>query len=136
LKTCDADIRVATKFGRAGNAYTDKYTKDILRQTVEGSLKRLGVDSLDLLQLHCIPPQYLKDGDVFDWLRELKREGLIKHFGASVETVEEGLVDRKSTRLNSSHVKISYAVFCLKKKKKKDWKQGTAARKRPKRTKT
>lgn len=92
LKTCDADIRVATKFGRAGNAYPDKYTKDILRQTVEGSLKRLGVDSLDLLQLHCIPPQYLKDGDVFDWLRELKREGLIKHFGASVETVEEGLV--------------------------------------------
>src|SRR5690606_31042412 len=30
----------------------------------------------------------------------------------------EGLLDRKSTRLNSSHVKISYAVFCLKKKKK------------------
>src|SRR5690349_22128175 len=30
------------------------------------------------------------------------------------------LEDRKSTRLNSSHVEISYAVFCLKKKKKKD----------------
>src|SRR3989442_4959884 len=29
--------------------------------------------------------------------------------------------DRKSTRLNSSHVRISYAVFCLKKKKKKGW---------------
>src|SRR5436309_8466780 len=31
---------------------------------------------------------------------------------------EQRLLDRKSTRLNSSHVKISYAVFCLKKKKK------------------
>src|SRR5690606_40936840 len=31
---------------------------------------------------------------------------------------EEGIRDRKSTRLNSSHVKISYAVFCLKKKKR------------------
>src|SRR5207302_4225307 len=30
------------------------------------------------------------------------------------------LSDRKSTRLNSSHVKISYAVFCMKKKKKED----------------
>src|SRR5437868_11445904 len=35
-------------------------------------------------------------------------------------TVVDGEVDRKSTRLNSSHVSISYAVFCLKKKKKKD----------------
>ncbi|MBD0835135.1 aldo/keto reductase [Aestuariibaculum suncheonense] len=92
LKTCETPVRVATKFGRAGNAYPDKYTKDILRQTVEGSLDRLGVDSLDLLQLHCIPTQYLKDGEVFGWLRDLQQEGLIKHFGASVETVEEGLI--------------------------------------------
>src|SRR5690606_41840710 len=35
----------------------------------------------------------------------------------SVQDVEEGTSDRKSTRLNSSHVKISYAVFCLKKKR-------------------
>src|SRR3989442_11248484 len=33
---------------------------------------------------------------------------------------EAVLLDRKSTRLNSSHVRISYAVFCLKKKKKKN----------------
>src|SRR5690606_39583457 len=37
----------------------------------------------------------------------------------TVPTHKEGRIDRKSTRLNSSHVKISYAVFCLKKKKKK-----------------
>ncbi len=92
LKTCDAPIRVATKFGRAASAFPDKYSKAILRQTVEGSLERLGVESLDLLQLHCIPTAYLKDGDIFDWLRELQNEGLIKHFGASVETVEEGLI--------------------------------------------
>lgn len=92
LKSCDVPIRVATKFGRAGNAYPDKYTKDVLRKTVEGSLERLGTDSLDLLQLHCIPTPYLKDGEVFNWLRDLKSEGLIKHFGASVETVEEGLI--------------------------------------------
>src|SRR5436305_15041871 len=44
--------------------------------------------------------------------------------GNAVEAInpgasEPGLIDRKSTRLNSSHVRISYAVFCLKKKKKK-----------------
>ncbi|WP_111307523.1 aldo/keto reductase [Confluentibacter sediminis] len=104
LKTCDAPIRVATKFGRAGNAYPDKYTKDILRKSVEGSLQRLGVDSLDLLQLHCIPTPSLKDGDVFDWLRELQEEGLIRHFGASVETVEEGLICMQQEGLLSLQV--------------------------------
>ncbi|KJD34534.1 aldo/keto reductase [Tamlana nanhaiensis] len=92
LKTCDTPIRVATKFGRAANSYPDKYSKAILRQTVEESIARLGVASLDLLQLHCIPTEYLKDGAIFNWLRELQQEGLIKHFGASVETVEEGLI--------------------------------------------
>src|SRR3989442_4442228 len=38
---------------------------------------------------------------------------------AFVDRVEVGIIDRKSTRLNSSHVRISYAVFCLKKKKDK-----------------
>ena len=104
LKNCDKPIRVATKFGRSGNAYPDKYTKDVLRETVEGSLQRLGMDSLDLLQLHCIPTQYLKDGDVFDWLRDLQHEGLIKHFGASVETVEEGLICMQQEGLLSLQV--------------------------------
>src|SRR2546430_3477645 len=36
---------------------------------------------------------------------------------AEIETVEDFVLDRKSTRLNSSHSQISYAVFCLKKKK-------------------
>lgn len=92
LKTTDTEIKVATKFGRAANSYPDKYSKSVLKQSIEESLKRLGFDALDLLQLHCIPTPYLKDGAIFDWLRELKQVGLIKHFGASVETVEEGLI--------------------------------------------
>src|SRR6266496_6231233 len=43
--------------------------------------------------------------------------------------------DRKSTRLNSSHVEISYAVFCLKKKKKKDWNDMKKKKKKTKKTK-
>src|SRR5690606_22547330 len=40
--------------------------------------------------------------------------------GHGTEATEDGGLDRKSTRLNSSHVKISYAVFCLKKKTKQE----------------
>ncbi len=53
---------------------------------------RLGVAALDCLQLHCIPIDELRKGDVFDWLRALKSDGAICEFGASVESVEEGLL--------------------------------------------
>src|SRR2546430_8336442 len=43
---------------------------------------------------------------------------LVFHFFGALAEFERDLIDRKSTRLNSSHSQISYAVFCLKKKKK------------------
>src|SRR5690242_20891212 len=57
-----------------------------------------------------IPAGSYVDGEV----TEVKRPGKVHG------TAELGIRDRKSTRLNSSHMSISYAVFCLKKKKKKD----------------
>ncbi|MFH1499651.1 MAG: aldo/keto reductase [Verrucomicrobiota bacterium] len=86
------DIFVATKLGRTGDLYPDKYTAAGLRAATEASLKRLGVDSLDLTQLHCVPTAELRRGDVFASLRALKTEGKIRQFGASVESVEEGLI--------------------------------------------
>jgi len=87
----DAGLTVATKLGRAG-IYPDGYTRASLREATERSIERLGVDSLDLTQLHCVPTDVLRQGHVFDWLRELQQEGLIKHWGASVESVEEGMI--------------------------------------------
>jgi len=92
LKECGSPVVVATKFGRGDGVYPDNYSENILLQSIEASLKRLGTDTIDLLQLHCIPTEVLRQGDVFDWLRRAKQNGLIKHFGASVETVEEGLI--------------------------------------------
>ncbi|MBC8207336.1 MAG: aldo/keto reductase [Kiritimatiellales bacterium] len=92
LKQCALPITVATKFGRGGDVYPDKYTEEALRRSVAASARRLGVEMIDLLQLHCIPIEVLRAGDVFTWLRRLKQDGLIKNFGASVETVEEALI--------------------------------------------
>lgn len=82
---------IVTKVGRSGELYPDKYTRDRVRASLEGSLKRIGGEALDLVQLHCVPFELLKQGEVFGWLDEFKSEGLIRHCGASVETVEEGL---------------------------------------------
>ena len=92
LSARGADAVVATKYGRGPEAYPDKYTEAGLREAIDASRRRLRVETIDLLQLHCIPVSVLREGKVFDWLRGAQSDGLIRHFGASVETVEEGMI--------------------------------------------
>jgi len=92
LKQHRGNFFVATKLGRMSDLYPDKYTEAGVRAATDASLKRLGVDSLDLTQLHCIPPQVLQRGEIFDWLRKLQRDGKIKQFGTSVESMDEAKV--------------------------------------------
>jgi aryl-alcohol dehydrogenase-like predicted oxidoreductase len=99
----DTDIVVATKLGRAG-IYPDGYTRASLREATQRSLERLQVDALDLTQLHCVPTDVLRQGHVFDWLRELQQEGLVKRWGASVESVEEGMICLAQDGLTSLQV--------------------------------
>jgi aryl-alcohol dehydrogenase-like predicted oxidoreductase len=109
LKTTKADIKVATKFGRGSDVFPNNYSEKALKESVNASLKRLNVDKIDLLQLHCIPTEELQKGNIFDWLRSLKQEGKIVHFGASVESVEQGLVCLKQEGLQS--LQVIYNIF-------------------------
>ena len=85
-------IYIASKFCRAGDLNDpDNYSEKTVRQYLEATLKRIQRDSLDLYQIHCPPFEVLKDGRVFEVLDQLKAEGKIRHYGVSVETVEEGL---------------------------------------------
>lgn len=83
---------VATKVGRNSELFPDQYTRTKVRESLEGSAKRLGVSTIDLAQLHCVPTEVLENGDIFNWMDDLKKEGLIRHWGASVETLEEALI--------------------------------------------
>lgn len=86
------DNYVATKFCRAGDIHDlSTYSEESVRQYCESSLKRLKRERIDLYQIHCPPLSILKDGHVFEVLDKLKTEGKIRHYGVSVETVEEGL---------------------------------------------
>ncbi|MGC4042542.1 MAG: aldo/keto reductase [Armatimonas sp.] len=98
-----AGVFVATKLGRTG-PWAETLTPQAIRTATEQSLKNLGVDTLDLTQLHCIPTETLRIGEVFDTLQELKAEGKIRHFGASVETVEEGQICLTQPGLSSLQV--------------------------------
>ncbi len=83
--------RVASKVGRDAALYPDGYTRSKLRRNIEGSVKRLGVEAVDLVQLHCVPPAVLMRGELFSWLEDFQDEGLIRAFGASVETLDEAI---------------------------------------------
>ncbi|MCV2491445.1 aldo/keto reductase [Geodermatophilus sp. YIM 151500] len=83
---------VATKAGRQANPHTaDQYSADNLRGWVDQSRRNLGVDTLDLVQLHCPPTEVYSDQRVYDALDRLVEEGAIAAYGVSVETVAEGL---------------------------------------------
>jgi aryl-alcohol dehydrogenase-like predicted oxidoreductase len=86
-------VLVATKLGRGPEFEgMTRYSRAKVRESLEGSAKRLGVETLDLAQLHCIPIDVLRDGEIFTWLDDLRQAGLIRHWGASVQTVEEGML--------------------------------------------
>ena len=86
----NASLFIATKLGRHPEpGWPDNFELDAVRRHTEASLERLGVDALDLTQTHCVPADQMNNDGIFKHLRQLQDEGLIKRFGASVETVAE-----------------------------------------------
>ncbi len=83
---------VATKAGRRLSPHTAAgYTLENLAAFVDRSRANLGMDTLDLVQLHCPPTEVFYRPEVFDALETLKSRGRIANYGVSVSTVEEGL---------------------------------------------
>ena len=83
---------VASKAGRRLNPHVaDGYTKANIEAFIDRSLQNLEIDSLDLVQLHCPPTDIYYRQEMFEGLEEIRKDGKIKHYGVSVEKVEEAL---------------------------------------------
>ncbi len=101
---------IATKAGRRLNPHVaEGFTRANLEAFIDRSLQNLGVDALDLLQLHCPPPSVYYMPEVFGLMDELVREGKLKHYGVSVEKVEEALKAIEYPGVQS--VQIIYNLF-------------------------
>jgi len=86
------EIIVATKAGRRLPRQTvEGYSRQNLVAWVEDSLRNLGTERLDLLQLHGPPTELYSRPEVFGILDDLVREGKIRYYGVSVEKVEEAM---------------------------------------------
>src|SRR6478736_6605734 len=87
----DAGITVATKMGRRAEQVPESYVLDSFRAWTDRSRRNLGVDTLDLVQLHCPPTSVYSDDAVYDALDTLVQDGAVAAYGVSVEKVEEAL---------------------------------------------
>lgn len=91
LKGKEGKVFVATKAGRQITPHVSEgYTSAAIIDFTEKSIKRLGAEALDLIQLHCPPTDVFYRPEIFKTLEDLKKAGKIRHFGVSVERVEEG----------------------------------------------
>ncbi|MCT4564128.1 MAG: aldo/keto reductase [Maledivibacter sp.] len=103
---------VVTKCGRQLNPHTaEMYTPEAVEKYVEESIQRMDVENLDMILLHCPPTTVYKKSDVFAKLDELKKVGKIKHYGVSVEKVEEAI---EAMNYDISAIEIIFNMFRLK----------------------
>ena len=110
LKTRSEKFIVATKCGRQINPHVSQgYTVPVLRKYVEDSLRRLQVDTLDLIQLHCPPTEVYYRPEIFELFDQLKAEGKIQNLGISVEKIEEALKGIEYDNVTS--VQIIFNMF-------------------------
>ncbi|MEM6318994.1 MAG: aldo/keto reductase [Bacteroidota bacterium] len=85
-------IYVASKCGRQISPHVNEgYTPDVLQKYVEDTLQRLGLETLDLIQLHCPPTEVYYRPEIFERFDRLKEQGKIQHLGVSVEKVEQAI---------------------------------------------
>ena len=110
LATRSEQVYVATKCGRQINPHTNvNYTPQALRQYVEGSLQNMGIETLDLIQLHCPPPEVYQRPEIFGLFEDLQREGKIQHMGVSVEKIAEA--EQALAFDNVTTIQIIFNIF-------------------------
>lgn len=106
------EVFVATKMGRRVPQEPANYSLQNFRAWIDRSRSNLGMDTLDLVQLHTPPTAVFRDDAVFDALDTLAAEGAIARYGVSVETTEQALI--AIARPNVVSVQIILNAFRLK----------------------
>jgi len=114
INSISEKIFVATKAGRRINPHEAKgyYDSDLMESFVDRSLKNLGVETIDLLQMHCPPTEVFSNDLTYQMLDYLVSKGKIQHYGFSVETVDEAM--KCIQKPHTKSVQIIFNMFRLK----------------------
>ena len=110
LKNSNEQIYVATKAGRRLNPHNaDGYNLKNIESFIDRSLSNLGVDIIDLVQLHCPPSEICGKPETYEMMDEIVKKGKIRYYGVSVEKVSEALDAIKHPNVKS--IQIIFNIF-------------------------
>ena len=111
IKSTKEKIFVTTKLGRRirGTNYPKGYKHQPMEEFVDRSLKNLGVEKIDLLQLHCPPLKLYKDPKTFELLDNIVKKGKVLHYGVSVYNLSEAFEAMKYKNIKS--IQLVFNIF-------------------------
>jgi len=110
LKNTKEKIYVATKAGRRLDPHVSEgYNLKNIEAFIDRSLLNLGIDTIDLLQLHCPPSDICGKSETYEMMDEIVKKGKIKYYGVSVEKVSEALNAIKFPNVRS--IQIIFNIF-------------------------
>ena len=111
IKSTSEKIYVTTKLGRRirGTNYPRGYKLEPMEEFINRSLKNLGLDCIDLVQLHCPPIEVIKKKETFEIMDEFIKKGKIAHYGVSVHTIEDALEAIKYPNVKS--IQMVFNIF-------------------------
>lgn len=112
MKNTHADFFVVTKCGRGLNPHTaEMYTAEAIERFADESLKRLQIEKLDMLLLHCPPSSVYKKDEIFTKLDKMQQSGKVFSYGVSVEKISEA-IDAMTYPISA--IEIVFNMFRLK----------------------
>ena len=111
IKSTKEKIYVTTKLGRRirGTNYQRGYKHFPMEEFVDRSLKNLGIEQIDLVQLHCPPLEFYKNSDTFELMDKIVQKGKISNYGVSVYNLSEAYEAMKFKNVKS--IQLVFNMF-------------------------
>lgn len=108
LKSSNPNSNANSLSDARSSVLRQNFKRDYLINAIEGSLKRLQTDYLDLFQLHSPPSEILRTPEVWQTLATMKNQGKIRYYGVSCDTVEDALICLEQPGLSSIQLEINW----------------------------
>ncbi len=111
IKSTSEKIHVTTKLGRRirGTNYSKGYKQEPMEEFIDRSLINLGVDCIDLLQLHCPPSEIISKKETFEMMDAIVKKGKIVNYGVSVHKISDAIEAIKNPNVKS--IQIVFNIF-------------------------
>ena len=111
IKSTSEKIHVTTKLGRRirGTNYPRGYKQEPMEEFIDRSLQNLGIECIDLLQLHCPPIEIISQKETFDMMDEIVKKGKIAHYGVSVHKISDAVEAIKNPNVKS--IQMVFNIF-------------------------